>query len=143
MRFAEDELAKQFRISDQLDGKAGALLGFAVLLAAIAGQLQDPNAAVAAGVAVAVLAAFFALIAAIPRKLDSPDPKIFADLYVRQSSRVVAQALTATRHDNIEKNTELLERKRRWLAAAFRALLAAGVLTGAGMLWAFGVAEGC
>lgn len=43
---SEGVLVEQFRTSDQLDGKAGALLGFAGLLAAIVVQLDELNVAV-------------------------------------------------------------------------------------------------
>jgi hypothetical protein len=140
---AESALNDQFRASDQLDGKAGALLGFAGLLAAIAGQLHRVNSTVAFGVGAAILAAFFALLAAFPRRLSVPDAKIFIELYDQQPAAVVTQLLTATRRDNIERNTGILEWKRRWLAAAAVALLAAGVMMGLGMLLTFGAADGC
>ncbi len=148
MRFAEGLLVEQFRTSDQLDGKAGVLLGFAGLLAAIVGQLDELNVGVVIGVAAAIFAAFFALMAAFPRSLYEPDHVLVDDQYKRltdgewteaelkELTERVVETITVTRHSDIERNADVLKRKRRWLTAAAVSLLAAGTATGVGMLLA-------
>jgi hypothetical protein len=59
------------------------LLGFAGLLAAIVGQLNELNVSVVIGVATAIVAAFFALMAAFPRSLFETDPVLVDDEYKR------------------------------------------------------------
>jgi hypothetical protein len=131
-RFTEDVLREQFRTSDRLDGRAGALLGFAGLLAAVAGQLKVRDSIVV--VAVAVLAAFCALVAAFPRRLLEPDPTFVDTIFAQLPDDEATQIVADSRLRGIEKNAGVLGVKRRWLSAAAVLLFAAGATTGIGML---------
>jgi hypothetical protein len=137
MRFSENVLAEQFRTSERFDGQAGALLGFAGLLAAVAGTLRDRNITVSVGVVAAILAAVVAMGAAFPRRLYQPDSLLIDDLYTRSSDENIkdnAQVIIGARQRNIDQNIRVLESKRRWLVVAAVFLLAAAAITGAGIL---------
>jgi hypothetical protein len=79
----EIELSRQAALSDSIDTRAGVVIGIAAVLTGLLLQAAHPAARLRDAAIVALASAVAGLMAAFPRRMQSPDPEIVADLYER------------------------------------------------------------
>jgi hypothetical protein len=129
-RLLEEELVRQAIVSDSTDTKAGVAVGFAGLLVGLLVQVKVANAMLDRAVLVAFVAAGFGVLAAFPRRFQSPDPDIVADLFERLPETEATALLNAVRLRNINVNRSITESKRVLLTIAVVTLVGSIVMSG-------------
>jgi hypothetical protein len=132
-RLLEAELSHQAALSDSLDTRAGVAIGFAGVLAGLLVQVKNPDATLRAAVIVALVSAFIGLLAAFPRRFQTPDPSIVTGWYETLPETDATAFLAGTRLRAIQANTFITESKRLLLAAAVVVLVAAVVMAAVGV----------
>jgi hypothetical protein len=129
-RLLETELVRQATVSDSTDTKAGVALGFAGLIVGLLVQVKVANPMLHRAVVVALVAAGFGVLAAFPRRFESPDPDVAADLFDRLSEVQATVLLNSVRLRNISANRSITESKRILLTITTVALVASIVMSG-------------
>ena len=129
-RLLEAEIIRQSIVSDSTDTKAGVALGFAGLLVGLLVQVKVVNTMLHWAVLVAFVAAGFGVLAAFPRRFQSPDPDVVADLFERLPERDATALLNSVRLRNIGINRSITESKRVLLTITVMVLVASIVLAG-------------
>lgn len=129
-RLLETELVRQATVSDSTDTKAGVALGFAGLIVGLLVQVKVANPMLHRAVVVALVAAGFGVLAAFPRRFQSPDPDVAADLFDRLSEMQATVLLNSVRLRNISANRSITESKRGLLTITMVALVASIVMSG-------------
>jgi len=129
-RLLEAELVRQAVVSDSTDTKAGVVVGFAGLLVGLLVQVKLANAMLHRAVLVAFVAAGLGVLAAFPRRFQSPDPEIVADLFERLPETDATALLNDVRLRNISANRSITESKRALLTITVIVLVASIVMSG-------------
>jgi hypothetical protein len=129
-RLLEAELVRQAVVSDSTDTKAGVAVGFAGLLVGLLVQVKAVNAMLDRAVLVAFIAAGFGVLSAFPRRFQSPDPDIVADLFERLPETNATTLLNNVRLRNINANRSINESKRIFLVIALIVLVVSIVMSG-------------
>ena len=129
-RLLEAELVRQAVVSDSTDTKAGVAVGFAGLLVGLLVQVKVANAMLHRAVVVALIAAGFGVLAAFPRRFQSPDPDVAADLLGQLPEMEATTLLNAIRLRSIDANRSITESKRLLLTVTVVVLVASIVLSG-------------
>ena len=127
-RLLEVELSRQVALSDSVDTRAGIAIGFAGVLTGLLVGAKNPNAMMRHAVIVALVSAFVGLLAAFPRRLQSPDPAVITDLYQHLPESDATQILSGTRLRAVQANNFITESKRLLLALAVVILVVAIVM---------------
>lgn len=112
VRLLEAELVRQAVVSDSTDTKAGVAVGFAGVLVGLLVQVKVANVMLHRAVVVALVAAGFGVLAAFPRRFQSPDPDVAADLLERLPEMEATTLLNGVRLRNINANRSITESKR-------------------------------
>jgi hypothetical protein len=129
-RLLEAELIRQAVVSDSTDTKAGVAVGFAGLLVGLLVQVKVANATLHRAVVVALIAAGLGVLAAFPRRFQSPDPNITSDLFERLPEIEATTILNGVRLRNINANRSITESKRVLLTITVVVLVASIVMSG-------------
>ncbi len=117
-RLLEAELTRQATVCDSVDTRAGVAIGFAGVLAGLLVAAKHPGAELHAATGAALVAAFVGLLAAFPRRMQSPDPDIVSDLYENLSEAEATAILVKARLRAIQANNFITESKRLLLTLA-------------------------
>lgn len=133
-RLLEVELTRQASLSDSLDTRAGIAIGFAGIVVGLLVGFKHSNETLHYATVVALVAAFVGLLAAFPRRSQSPDPEFVADLYERLPEPEATAILTGARLRAIRNNNSITESKRLLLGGAVAVLVVAIVLSTVAMI---------
>ncbi len=132
-RLLDEELTRQTALCDSIDTRAGVAIGFAGVLAGLI-AVANRDAMLHRAVILALASAFIGLLAGFPRRTQSPDPEIVADLYERLPEAQATAILSRTRLRAVRANTSITESKRLLLTLSVIVLVVAVVFATLGAM---------
>jgi hypothetical protein len=131
-RLLEVELTRLTALSDSIDTRAGVVIGIAAVLTGLLLQATHPTPRLRDAAIVALASAIAGVLTAFPRRMQSPDPAIVADLYDLYERLPEADAtgiLSRERLRDIGVNKSIAESKRLLLTLAVVILVVAIVMS--------------
>jgi len=120
---AEKQLEQQQKNRNDLDTKAGILVGFSGVLLAQIVEASLPSITAKTAIATTSLAAVAGVVSYLPYRFDQIDTTVFRNRLDRFDPIDLAEALTAYRMQAIQANSRRLRRKARGVRVAAVLLL--------------------